>query len=88
MNRMFAIVVFAASLGIAGPAAHAQTYVVNGHAASPAEVQRLVSYGAQPGQWLVDGYGISSAQGGQNKQSASRNNSRKCWYVLDVLLCE
>jgi hypothetical protein len=29
--------------------------VVNGHAASQAEVQHLIANGAQPGLWAVDG---------------------------------
>ena len=34
---------------------------VNSHAASPAEMQLLGSYGAQPGKWVFAGYGISPA---------------------------
>jgi hypothetical protein len=61
---------------------------VNGHNASKAEVQLLVSHGAQPGKWLVDGYGISVDDSGSRKQPTTGNSRRKCWYVLDVLLCE
>jgi len=63
--------------------------VVNGRNASKAEVQLLVSHGAQPGKWLVDGYGISADDSGPKmQQSTTSNSGRKCWYVLDVLLCE
>jgi hypothetical protein len=86
MKKALAIAAVVMGLGIASLSAQAQGYIVNGRAASPAEVQSLVSYGAQPGQWLVDGYGISST--GQRAQSTAHSNDRKCWYVLDVLLCE
>jgi hypothetical protein len=87
MKKALAIAAVTMGLGIASTSAQAQGYTVNGHAASAAEVQRLVSYGAQPGQWLVDGYGIAST--GQRAQSTTAGASdRKCWYVLDVLLCD
>jgi hypothetical protein len=86
MKNALAIAVVVMGLSIVSVSAQAQGYTVNGRTASPAEVQRLVSYGAQPGQWLVDGYGISST--GQRAQSTAPTNDRKCWYVLDVLLCE
>jgi len=52
--------------------------------------------GAAPGvtrcpasKWLVDGYGISAADSGPKmQQPTAGNGGRKCWYVLDVLLCE
>jgi hypothetical protein len=48
-----------------------------------------VSHGAQPGKWLVDGYGISADDSAVMMQQPTAGNSdRKCWYVLDVLLCE
>jgi hypothetical protein len=88
MKKMLTIAAFVAGIGAATPLAQAQSYVINGHAASVTEVQRLVSYGAQPGNWVVDGYGITSAAHGPD-QSASAGEARpKCWYVLDVQLCE
>jgi hypothetical protein len=49
----------------------------------------LVSHGVQPDKWLVDVYGISAADSGPMKQQPTAGNGgRKCWYVLDVLLCE
>ena len=65
MKKMLTIAAVAAGLGITSPLAHAQNYVVNGHAASPAEAQLLASYGAQPGQWVIDGWGISPAASDQ-----------------------
>ena len=85
MKKALAIV---AVLGIASPPTHAQNYVVNGHGASPAEVRFLVSHGAQPGKWLVDGFGISLVASGHSRPQAAGSVGRKCWYVLDVQLCE
>jgi hypothetical protein len=61
MKKALAIAAVTVGLGFANLPAHAQGYVVNGRDASRAEVQLLVSHGAQPGKWLVDGYGISAA---------------------------
>ena len=36
--------------------------------------------------WVVNGYGISPAA--ENAQPASEKTSQKCWYVLDVKLCD
>jgi hypothetical protein len=88
MKTTLAIAGIAMGLGIATLPAHAQGYVVNGRAASPAEVHLLVSSGAQPGQWLVDGLGIAPAGRAQSRQAPPDRSDRKCWYVLDVLLCE
>ena len=85
MKKALAI---AALLGIASPPTHAQNYVVNGRDASPAEEQLLVSLGAQPGKWLVDGFGISLVASGHSRPQAAGSGDRKCWYVLDVQLCE
>ncbi len=73
-------------LGLASPT-FAGGYTVNGHAATPAEMQLLASYGARPGNWVVDGYGISPVV---EKAAAQTDisNAKKCYYVLDVLLCD
>ena len=89
MKKVLAIAAVTIGLGFASIPANAQGYVVNGRNASEAEVQLLVSHGAQPGKWLVDGYGISAADSGSAKQQLTAGNGgRKCWYVLDVLLCD
>ena len=89
MKKLLAIAAVTVGLGVASIPANAQSYVVNGHSASKAEVQLLVSHGAQPGKWLVDGYGIAADDSGQKiQQPTAGNGGRKCWYVLDVLLCE
>jgi hypothetical protein len=61
MKKALAIAATTAGLGLASLPARAQGCVVNGRNASQAEVQLLVSHGAQPGKWLVDGYSISAA---------------------------
>ena len=61
---------------------------MNGHAASPAEVQLLVSNGVQLGTWVVNGYGIAPADAGSSIQPVVESNTKKCWYVLDVQLCD
>jgi hypothetical protein len=89
MKKALTIAAVTVGLGVASLPANAQGYVVNGRNASKAEVQLLVSHGAQPGKWLVDGYGISAADSGPKmRQPTAGNSGRKCWYVLDVLLCE
>jgi hypothetical protein len=89
MKKVLAIAAVTVGLGLASLPANAQSYVVNGRNASKAEVQLLVSHGAQPGKWLVDGYGISAADSGPKMpQPTAGNGARKCWYVIDVLLCE
>ncbi len=73
-------------LGPLGSPTFAGGYVVNGHPASPAEMQLLASYGAQPGNWVVDGYGISPAV--QKAVVHTDSRTGKCFYVLDVQLCD
>jgi hypothetical protein len=86
MNRTLIIAAVALGLSLAVTPAFAGGYVVNGHAASRAETQLLASYGAQPGSWKVDGYGISPAV--QQSPPTSAANTQSCRYVLDVLLCD
>jgi hypothetical protein len=47
----------------------------------------LVSYGVQPGQWVVNGYGISPARD-EHVMPTTTGSHRNCRYVLDVLLCD
>jgi hypothetical protein len=37
---------------------------------------------------VLDGYGIASAESGHGRQAAAANGGQKCWYVLDVQLCD
>ncbi len=87
MKKTLITSIVALGLGLFGSSAFAGGYTVNGHAATPAEMQLLASYGAQPGNWVVDGYGISPAV----EKTAARTDISKagqCYYVLDVLLCD
>ena len=89
MKKFLAIA--AVSVGLSAAAttvANAQSFLVNGHAASKAEAQLLVSYGVQKGSWVVDGFGIASADSGQIRPATAAISGQKCWYVLDVQLCE
>jgi hypothetical protein len=89
MQKTLISSIVALGLGLLGSPAFAAGYTVNGHAASPAETQLLASYGAQPGNWVVDGYGISPAVRKAVAQTDTGNvNGKKCYYVLDVLLCD
>ncbi len=87
MKKTLITSIIVLGLGLLGSPAFADGYTVNGHAATLAEMQLLASYGAQPGNWVVDGYGISPAV----EKAATRtniSNAKKCYYVLDVLLCD
>ena len=53
---------------------------------SAAEVEQLVAHGFQPGAWVVDGF--TAADTGSSVQRAVESNAKKCWYVLDVQLCD
>jgi hypothetical protein len=87
MRKALAIAALALSVGMAGTPAQAQTYVVNGRAASAAEVKHLVSHGIPAGQWAVTGFAITAAGNGRDAPRPARLG-RKCWYVLDVQLCD
>ena len=89
--KAFAIAALAAALSFAGSAHAAHGYMVNDHAASPTEVQVLASYAAQPGKWTQNGFGISRAAAEAESVSiptVTKIDGKKCWYVLDELLCD
>jgi hypothetical protein len=87
IRASLAIAAVVAGLFMASPQASAQSYFVDGRAASAAEVQYLASQGMPAGNWHIDGWGIGPAQNGATMQLASADASNgKCWYVLDVPL--
>ena len=86
MGKFLALAAVTVALNVFAP--HAQDYVVNGHAASKAEAHFLASYSAQPGNWQVDGYGISRVADEHPAPPIAQTSGRKCWYVLDVQLCD
>ena len=51
MKKTVITAAVALGLGFFSVPTFAKSYVVNGHAASDAEVQDLVSHGFQPGAW-------------------------------------
>jgi hypothetical protein len=84
--RLAATAIFV--LNVFAPVVHAQDYVVNGHAASKTEAQLLTSYSAPAGHWQMDGYGISRVADEHPVQPIAQTAGQKCWYVLDVKLCD
>ena len=86
MKKTLIAAIAALGFGLLATPSFAGGYIVNGHAASPAEVQLLASYGAKPGNWVVDGDGISPAV--QKAAAHVKTGGNKCYYVLDVLLCD
>ena len=90
MTKTLITTALALGLGLLStPSFAAGSYIVNGHAASPAEAQHLVASGVQQGAWVVHGYGIAPAADRASFSPASAEPSgQKCYYVLDVLLCD
>ena len=88
MKKILISTIVAAALSLLATPTFAGGYFVNGHVASTAETKLLVSYGAQPGHWIVDGYGISPDGEHANAAPSERSNAPKCRYVLDVKLCD
>jgi hypothetical protein len=76
------------ALNAFAPVAHAQDYAVNGHAASKAEALLLTSYSAPAGHWQVDGYGFARVADEHQAPPVAQAGAAKCWYVLDVKLCD
>ena len=72
------------------PSFAATGYVVNGRAASPAEAQALADNGVHQGNWVVNGYGIAPADHAsfETRTAETASSGEKCYYVLDVLLCD
>jgi hypothetical protein len=63
MTKTLITTALALGLGLLStPSFAAGSYIVNGHAASPAEAQHLVASGVQQGAWVVNGYGIAPAE--------------------------
>ncbi len=89
MTKTLITTALALGLGLLSTPSFAGSYIVNGRTASPAEAQHLVANGVQPGAWVVNGYGIAPAEHASFTAPASTEPSgQKCYYVLDVLLCD
>ena len=88
MTKTLITTALALGLGLLSTPSFAGSYVVNGRAASPAEAQHLVASGVQPGAWVVNGYGIAPAAERSAFTAATEPSGQKCYYVLDVRLCD
>src|SRR5262245_9113907 len=90
MTKTLITTALALGLGLLSTSSFAAgSYIVNGRAASPAEAQHLVANGVQPGAWVVNGYGIApAAERAVTAPSSTEASGQKCYYVLDVLLCD
>jgi hypothetical protein len=89
MTKTLITTILALGLGLLSTPSFASGYIVNGRAASPAEAQHLVASGVQQGAWVVNGFGIAPAEHASFTAPASTEpSSKKCYYVLDVLLCD
>jgi hypothetical protein len=89
MKTLITTTVLTLGLGFLSTPSFASTYIVNGRAASPAEAQVLAASGVQQGAWVVNGYGIAPAERTSfTAPPAKESGGKKCYYVLDVLLCD
>jgi hypothetical protein len=90
MTKTFITTALALGLGFLSTPSFAGSYIVNGHVASPAEAQHLVATGVQQGAWVVNGYGIAPAaeRASLTAPASIEPRGKKCYYVLDVLLCD
>jgi hypothetical protein len=62
MKQILITIAMALGLGFLSTPSFATGYIVNGHAASPAEAQHLVANVVQQGAWVVNGYGLAPAE--------------------------
>ena len=88
MTKTLITTALALGLGLLSTPSFAGSYIVNGQAASPAEAQHLVASGVQPGAWVVNGYGIAPAAERAAFTAPTEPSGQKCYYVLDVRLCD
>jgi len=85
MKQILITIALALGLGLLSTPSFAG-YFVNGHAASPAEAQLLFANAVQR---VVNGYGIAPAEHASfTSASGTEATDKKCYYVLDVLLCD
>jgi hypothetical protein len=91
MKKILITTALVLGFGLFSLPAFAGGYVVNGHAASPAEAQALAVNGVQQGNWVVNGFGIAPADHASFETrlpAETAGPGKKCYYVLDVLLCD
>lgn len=89
MNRFLMLVAVTVALDVFAPVVCAQSYVVSGYPAPPAEVQLLSPHGARPGNWVVNGSGFVAVDETQAVASVTVHvDDPGCWCDLDVPRCE
>jgi hypothetical protein len=89
MKTLITTTALALGLGFFSAPSFAGNYIVNGRVASPAEAQVLAATGVQQGAWVVNGYGVAPAERASFTAPATKEvTGKKCYYVLDVLLCD
>jgi hypothetical protein len=88
MTKTLITTALALGLGLLSTPSFARSYIVNGHPASLTEAQHLVASGVQQGAWVVNGYGIAPAAERTSFTAPPESSGKKCFYVLDVLLCD
>jgi hypothetical protein len=77
-NLVATVVAFV--IGFAGVPCFADGHAVNGYAASPAELQAVSAVGMRPTSPADHASATTSPE--------APPGGRKCYYVLDVLLCD
>ncbi len=91
MKKTLTAIALVLGFGLSSAPSFATGYVVNGRAASPAEAQALAANGVQQGNWVVNGYGVAPADRTSFETrlpAETASSGKKCYYVLDVLLCD
>jgi hypothetical protein len=90
MTKTLITTALALGFGLLSTPSFAGSFIVNGHAASPVEAQQLVASGVQQGAWVVNGYGIAPAaeRASLTAPASTEPSGKRCYYVLDVLLCD
>jgi hypothetical protein len=88
-STFLALAIATAALNIFAPAVgHAQDYIVNGHNASKAEAHFLASFSAQAGTGRSMDMAYRELPIEHPAPPVVKTAGRKCWYVLDVQLCD
>ena len=80
MRKILIATVVAFVIGFHGVACFADDHAVNGHAAAPAELQAIPANGMQAAA-PADPAVVTTPK-------VAQTAGRKCYYVLDVLLCD
>ena len=80
MRKTLIAIVVAFVIGYPGVACVADDHAVNGYAASPAQLQAISANGTQAA--------APADHASAATPRVAQTTGRKCYYVLDVLLCD